>query len=151
MDPLDLLSASVMLSSVSMMLLDMFLLEGISQKDLCNLQSNIQSERQNDFPGRETFYCHNSVPFTIDCIQKTVSALKGLAERLNFLEPGLHLQVYPHAVGHEYLVESATMKKGQQHLKTQIEYTQLKRRHSRFQDENVRNSLPPVYKSKVKR
>ena len=107
----------------------------VEEEGLCNLLSNMQSERQNDFPGRETFYRHNGVPFTetIDCIQKTVSALKGLAERLNFLEPGLHLQVYPHAVGNEYLVENAfgfTMKKGQGHLQTQIEYTQSKRRHS---------------------
>ena len=43
------------------------------------------------------------------------------------------MQVYPRAVGNEYLVENAfgfTMKKGQGHLQTQIEYTQSKRRHS---------------------
>ena len=83
---------------------------------LDRLLQSMQRSLEERFPTRHSFtrafgsLCSSS----IKCVTVSVEGLKALAERLNYLSPGLHLSVYPHAAANECLVERAfgfTMKK----------------------------------------
>ena len=102
---------------------------------LSKLLSAMQLSQEEKYPKRKTFTRENGLPYTatIQCVQATVSAWKGVSERLNSIQPGLHLEVYPHAVANEYLVENSfgcTIRKGQGHNQNQMEYVQSKRKVS---------------------
>ena len=104
-------------------------------KHLMNLLLSMQSSLEETFFPRKSFTRTNGIPSsdTINCVRITAEAWKGLAERLNFLSPGLHLSVYPHAVSNEYLTENAfgfTVRKGQGHHQNMMEYVQAKSKHA---------------------
>ena len=115
---------------------EMNLMEAIANGEvLAELLQGMQESLKIKYPTRNSFQRENGIPFTatIECVQSTIDAWKGIAKRLNFLQQDLHLNVYPHAVANEHLVENAfgfTMKKGQGHLQTQKEYINSKKRVS---------------------
>ena len=76
----------------------MNLVESIaSGEHLMNLLLSMQSTLEETFFPGKSFTRAFGIPFTdtVHCVRMTIEAWKGLAERLNFLSPGLHLSVYP--------------------------------------------------------
>ena len=151
----------------------MNIMESIAEGEkLCTLLSSMQESRLALYPQHESFRRNYGIPYTgtIQCIQMSVDGWKSIADRLNSLSPGLHLEIYPHSVANEYLVENAfgmVMKAGQGHLQTAEEYTTSKRKHSlnfqmnmcetpfhQYQKVKVRDKgyqeLNPALKSKLK-